>query len=64
MRHDAPEVKYVTKKHQNLWIPKAFASDLHYAGFNDHANIIDNTFLGKNFCFHSKDPNMRAIYEF
>ena len=61
---NAPRIKYMQEDKADLCIPKAFASVLHYVGFEKVAKDINDNFHSRKDCYSSEDPNFKALYDF
>ena len=61
---NAPSVLYQQDNLSDLFIPKAFASVLDYAGFYEVAKEVNSKFNDHKYCYSQKDPNYQSIYKF
>ena len=59
---NAPKVKFTQEHEEDLCIPRAFASVLHYAGFCTVALKVKNKFNSREYCYSSTDTNYTKIH--
>ena len=64
IKADAPKVCYKQSSGDDLCVPKAFASMVHNVGFVKEAELIDNRFNDKKYCFSKRDQNLIAVYKY
>ena len=53
--------KYMQGGNTDLFVPKAFASVLHYVGFEPEAADINSKFCNREYCYTSHDPNSKEF---
>ena len=64
IKMNAPKVQFTQEHEEDLCIPRAFASVLHYAGFCTVALKVKNKFNSREYCYSSTNTNYKKIYTY